>query len=104
MSTTRMAGCRLIGGATGSGKGSVLWSRRSAEVDAGERFAVMVDGSVLCVDCVHEAARTSAPPSAATMVHAWIEAGPGVCCCWCGEAGQLDDVVIRRIGRGRWSS
>jgi hypothetical protein len=55
-----------------------------------ERFAVMEDESVLCAECVHEAGRSGEQESAGTIVHAWIDAGPGVCCGWCGEAAQLD--------------
>jgi hypothetical protein len=47
-------------------------------------FAVMEDDSVLCADCLHEATGAGAV-SAATMVHAWLDAGRGVRCCWCGE-------------------
>lgn len=41
---------------------------------------------MLCADCVHEATSGGAPHSSGSIVHAWIEAGPGVCCGWC-EAG-----------------
>jgi hypothetical protein len=55
-------------------------------------FAVMVDGSVLCADCVHEATGDGAAPSAATIVHAWVEAAFGERCGWCGEAEPLDEI------------
>jgi hypothetical protein len=48
-------------------------------------FAVMEDDSVLCADCAHEATGSGVPASAA-MVHAWIEAGPGLRCGWCGDS------------------
>jgi hypothetical protein len=60
-------------------------------VDARERFAVMEDDSVLCADCVHEVWRETDPVRADAIVHAWIDAGPGVGCRWCGKAAQLDD-------------
>lgn len=44
---------------------------------------------MLCADCVHEAVGDGASPSAGSIVHAWIDAGPGVCCEWCGEI-ELD--------------
>jgi hypothetical protein len=65
--------------------------RPPAASEADGRFAVMEDESVLCAECVHEAGRSGEPESAATIVHAWIAAGPGVCCGWCGEDAQLDD-------------
>jgi hypothetical protein len=49
----------------------------------------MEDDAVLCAECVAEAAR-DLPPSAGSIVHAWIDACPGVCCGWCGAAVQLD--------------
>jgi hypothetical protein len=55
-----------------------------------ESFAVMADDSVLCAECVHEAVGDGSSASAGSVVHAWIDAGPGVCCGWCGEAAQLD--------------
>jgi hypothetical protein len=61
-----------------------------------QAVAVMEDDSVLCADCAHEATGDSGSEGAETIVHAWIDAAPGVRCCWCGEAEQLDDA-------GRWS-
>ena len=52
-------------------------------------FAVMKDDWVLCVDCTHEAAREER--GAQSMVHAWIDAGPGVCCAWCAATEEADD-------------
>lgn len=84
----------LIAGVTGSGKGSVLWSRgreRSGELDGSRwSFAVMEDGSVLCADCVHEISGLEATRAEMT-VHAWIDAGPAVCCAWCGTSEYADD-------------
>jgi hypothetical protein len=45
----------------------------------------MEDDSVLCADCVHEATSGGALDQARSIVHAWIDAGPGVGCSWCGE-------------------
>ena len=45
-------------------------------------FAVMEDDSVLYADCVHEISDLE-PARAETIVHAGIDAGPGVCCRWC---------------------
>jgi hypothetical protein len=53
---------------------------------AGVASAVMEDESVLCADCVHEATAGGVPESAETIVHAWIEPGPGVRCGWCGDS------------------
>jgi hypothetical protein len=53
-----------------------------------EAFAVMEDDSVLCADCVREVVGTGASASAESRVHAWIDAGPGVCCRWCGDSGD----------------
>jgi hypothetical protein len=64
---------------------------QASSSEAGGRFAVMEDESVLCAECVHEVGRSGEPESAATSVHAWIAAGAGVCCAWCGESPQLDD-------------
>jgi hypothetical protein len=50
----------------------------------GERFAVREDGAVVCARCVREAKREGA----GVIVDAWIDAGLGVCCEWCG-AGDL---------------
>jgi hypothetical protein len=50
-------------------------------------FAVMVDDLVLCAECAHEVIGDGRASSAGVMVHAWIDAGPGVCCCWCGVSG-----------------
>jgi hypothetical protein len=46
-----------------------------------EAFAVMEDDSVLCAECVHEVAEEA---GAGSLVHVWIDAGPGVRCRWCG--------------------
>jgi hypothetical protein len=54
----------------------------------GERFAVREDGVVVCAECVREAAREA---GVEVLVHAWIDAGPGVCCEWCGASAHLDD-------------
>jgi hypothetical protein len=54
----------------------------------GERFAVKEDGVVVCAECVREAEREG---GAEVLVHAWIDAGPGVCCEWCGASAHLDD-------------
>jgi hypothetical protein len=54
----------------------------------GERFAVREDGVVVCAPCVREAKRAGA----GVIVDAWIDAGPGVCCEWCGE-GDLPSAV-----------
>jgi hypothetical protein len=48
-------------------------------------FAVMEDGSVLCAGCAHEATGAGAAAAAGTIVHAWVDRAPGVCCGWCGE-------------------
>ena len=54
-------------------------------------FAVMEDDSVLCADCAHEAAGDLvAAERPESIVHAWIDAGPGVCCRWCGTTVELD--------------
>jgi hypothetical protein len=47
----------------------------------GERFAVRGDGVVVCAPCVCEAEREGR----GVIADAWIDAGPGVCCEWCGE-------------------
>jgi hypothetical protein len=47
----------------------------------GVRFAVREDGVVVCAPCVREAKREGS----GVIVDAWIDAGPGVCCEWCGE-------------------
>jgi hypothetical protein len=52
-------------------------------------FAVMEDDSVLCAECVHEATGDGMPVGAKSLVHAWIDAGLGVCCIWCGEGDDL---------------
>jgi hypothetical protein len=52
-------------------------------------FAVMEDDSVLCAECVHEATGDGRPLGATSQVHAWIDAGPGVCCIWCGDGDDL---------------
>jgi ABC-type sugar transport system substrate-binding protein len=49
----------------------------------------MEDDSVLCVDCVHEATGDGMPLGARSLVHAWIGAGPGVCCIWCSDGDDL---------------
>jgi hypothetical protein len=54
--------------------------------ESSRAFAVMEDNSVLCADCVLEATSWAGPASAGSIVHAWIDGGPGVCCGWC-EAG-----------------
>jgi hypothetical protein len=61
----------------------------------GERFAVREDGVVVCAECVREAAREA---GAEVLVHAWIDAGPGVCCEWCGTSAHLDDDDAGRAG------
>jgi hypothetical protein len=53
----------------------------------GERFAVREDGVVVCAPCVREAKREGA----GVIVDAWIDAGPGVCCEWCGEGDLPSD-------------
>jgi hypothetical protein len=60
-------------------------------------FAVMEDDSVLCADCVHEATSAGVPDRAGSMVHAWIDVGPGVRCSWCGEGDPWD-------GLGGWAA
>jgi hypothetical protein len=50
-----------------------------------EAFAVMEGDAVLCAECVHEVVGDGAWASAGWIVRAWIDAGPGVCCDWCGE-------------------
>ncbi|MGH2941735.1 MAG: hypothetical protein ACRDLN_03030 [Solirubrobacteraceae bacterium] len=75
------------------GEGWRLAAGGRRRLDAGGRFAVMQDDSVLCAECVHEAAgdpTTAQRPE--SIVHAWIEPGAGVCCRWCGESTNLDDV------------
>jgi hypothetical protein len=61
----------------------------------GADFAVMEDDSVLCAECVHEAMSSAGPVGGGSIVHAWIDAGPGVCCGWCGDG---DD------GFGGWAA
>jgi hypothetical protein len=51
-------------------------------------FAVMEDDSVLCADCMHEATGDGRPPPR-SLVHAWIDAGLGVYCSWCGDGDDL---------------
>jgi hypothetical protein len=53
----------------------------------GERFAVREDGVVVCAPCVREAKREGR----GVIVDAWIDAGPGVCCEWCGEGDLPSD-------------
>ena len=48
----------------------------------------MEDDSVLCADCVHEVTGLGAQAGAGSIVHAWIDAGPGVCCRWCSDGGD----------------
>ena len=69
----------------------MLWSGSPAVVDGGEPrvFAVMEDDTVLCADCAHEATGEGVVWGAGSLVHAWVEAAPGVCCGWCGEGGWL---------------
>jgi hypothetical protein len=62
-----------------------------------EAFAVMEDDSVLCADCVHEVVGDGASARPEWMVHAWIDAGPGVRCSWCGESDPWD-------GLGGWAA
>jgi hypothetical protein len=52
-------------------------------------FAVMEDDSVLCADCMPEATREGC--GARSLVHAWIDAGPGVCCAWCAATEHAGD-------------
>jgi hypothetical protein len=54
----------------------------------GERFTVTEDGVVVCAECVHDAEREG---GAEVLVHAWLGAGPAVCCEWCGASAHLDD-------------
>jgi hypothetical protein len=61
----------------------------------GADFAVMEDDSVVCADCVQEIVGCGGSESAEAIVHAWIEAGPGVRCSWC-EVGEPWD------GFGGW--
>lgn len=64
--------------------------RLAAEpLEPGRAFAVMEDDSVLCVECAHEAARDG--QGAQSLVHAWIDAGPGVLCVWCTDSGHPGD-------------
>jgi hypothetical protein len=53
----------------------------------GERFAVREDGVVVCAKCVREAERHGPR----VIADAWIDAGPGVCCEWCGEGDLPSD-------------
>jgi hypothetical protein len=80
----------LIAGETGSGKASVLWTQPRELGGSSRSFAVMEDDSVLCADCVHEISDLEATRAEMT-VHAWIDAGPAVCCAWCGTSEYADD-------------
>jgi hypothetical protein len=62
-----------------------------------EAFAVMEDDSVLCADCVHEVVGDGASARPEWMVHAWIDAGPGVCCSGCSGSDPWD-------GLGGWAA
>lgn len=57
-------------------------------LDPSPAFAVMEDDSVLCSDCAHEAGGDGGCERVESVVHAWIEAALGVCCRWCGMAGE----------------
>jgi hypothetical protein len=54
-----------------------------------EAFAVMEDDSVLCAECVHEVVGDGASAGPESMVHAWIDVGPGVRCSSCSESDDL---------------